>query len=546
MALKWLTNVAKQGHIKAQYLLTLVTQKQAFETSLQSQQVAEPGVFKTPDFINLINQHLNELIEKEKNQACYLFGLMYYEGQKLEKNIHKALILLEQLAEQELSETRNLISKIKKEYEQFDLNELLIRAETGEAQAQYLLGLKYYQGEEVGKNINLALEWFYQAALQGVVEAQNLVFIIQNQAKLSKKAQEGNAQAQYLLGLMYYEGKEVEKDLQTALHWVKCAEKQGLLEAQALIVEIEKEYEQLSLDELLIQVETGDERIYYFLGLKYYQGLEVRKDFDIALKYFSQAAALGLVEAQNRISAIETERDKQLPLTELLMKANHGEARAKYLLGLRYYEDEEKDIYTALEWFEQAAQQNVSQAQYMISLIEEEYEQLPLKALFAQAEIGDKQAQYLLGLKYYQGTKIKKNLDQALKWLYQAAEQGVIKAQELIILIDREQEFYPDLFDKAVEKAIRMERESFPSHQNIVADFRDKKDQDRYYERRFQQGMTLYRAGQFAKVLPYISDAARQGFASAQFRLAHMYTHGEGVPIDVEQSEHWLRQARGD
>jgi TPR repeat protein len=196
-------------------------------------------------------------------------------------------------------------------------------------------------------------------------------------------------------------------------------------QAQNLISEIkrerEREYEQLSLDELLIRAKTDGEQVYYFIGLKYYQGKEVRKDIDIALKYFYQAAKQGVIDAQNRIGELEAEQNKQRPLTELFMKANKGEAQAQYLLGLRYYEDEDKDIYTALEWFEKAAEQDVVEAQEMISVIEKYYEQLPLQTLFTQAEIGDKQAQYLLGLIYYQGTEVQQNMKLALEWLYKAA-----------------------------------------------------------------------------------------------------------------------------
>ena len=444
IALKWLKNVAKQGEAKAQYLLGLIYQKKELQTTLKCQQAAEKGVLKAQDFINLVNQHINKVVEMEKAQAQYLLGLMYYKGKEVEKNSQLALMWLEQLEELEVIEAQNLIEEIKREYEQLSLDDLLIRAKIGEAQAQYLLGLKYYQGEEVEKKVNTALECFYQAAVQGVVEAQNLISKIQEKTKLLKKAKKGDAQAQYSLGLMYYKGEEVEKSLQTALEWVKEAASQGLPEAQNLIEEIKREYEQLSLDELLILSETGDEQVYYFLGLKYYRGLEVRKDIDLALKWFYEAANEDVLEALNRILELEAERNKQLPLTELLMKANKGDAQAQYFLGCRYYEDEDKDIYTALEWFEQATSQGLTEAQEMISVIEKDYEQLPIETLFTLAEIGNKQAQYLLGLKYYQGEEVLKNIDMALEWFEQAAKQGLAKAQhEISVIFEKDYEQLP-------------------------------------------------------------------------------------------------------
>jgi len=100
------------------------------------------------------------------------------------------------------------------------------------------------------------------------------------------------------------------------------------------------------------------------------------------------------------------------------------------------------------------------------------------------------------------------------------------------------------LFDEAVEKAIKREGDRFPLHKNFFADFYGKKDQKRYYDRYFQEGMALYQAGQFTEAMPIILEVAQQGSAEAQIRLAHIYMNGEGVPKDVEKSEYWLRQSR--
>jgi len=75
------------------------------------------------------------------------------------------------------------------------------------------LGLKYYQGEELEKNVNTALECFYQAAVQGVVEAQNLISKIQEKTKLLKKAKKGDAQAQYSLVFLARSAKREFKKL---------------------------------------------------------------------------------------------------------------------------------------------------------------------------------------------------------------------------------------------------------------------------------------------------------------------------------------------
>ena len=56
-------------------------------------------------------------------------------------------------------------------------------AEQGDAEAQYRLGWMYYKGEGVAQSFETARKWHEQAATQG------------------------NAEAQYNLGLMYYTAK---------------------------------------------------------------------------------------------------------------------------------------------------------------------------------------------------------------------------------------------------------------------------------------------------------------------------------------------------
>ena len=95
-------------------------------------------------------------------------------------------------------------------------NQLLINAKQGNANAQYLLGLTYY----VQSDINEALKWLYEAAAQGIVEAQDFI-MFNNQADddsesmimvdLFLKAADGELLAEYLLGLIYYQGQKISK-----------------------------------------------------------------------------------------------------------------------------------------------------------------------------------------------------------------------------------------------------------------------------------------------------------------------------------------------
>ena len=76
-------------------------------------------------------------------------------------------------------------------------------AERGDAQAQYGLGLMYYEGRGVAQQSYAnAREWWEKAAVQGY------------------------AKAQYNLGSMYEDGKGVAKDLFKAREWYEKAASQ--------------------------------------------------------------------------------------------------------------------------------------------------------------------------------------------------------------------------------------------------------------------------------------------------------------------------------
>ena len=82
--------------------------------------------------------------------------------------------------------------------------DVVSKAEQGDADAQFNLGSMYYQGEGVPKDYKQAIYWY------------------------TKAAEQGDDEAQFNLGLMYYEGQGVPKDyIQTYAWWNIAASSQG-------------------------------------------------------------------------------------------------------------------------------------------------------------------------------------------------------------------------------------------------------------------------------------------------------------------------------
>jgi TPR repeat protein len=88
------------------------------------------------------------------------------------------------------------------------LKEIAPLAKAGNADAQHLLGLMYYMGRGVQRDYPQALVWHRKAALAG------------------------KADAQYIVGAMYYTGNSVPQDQKLAVAWFRKAAEQGHAEAQ--------------------------------------------------------------------------------------------------------------------------------------------------------------------------------------------------------------------------------------------------------------------------------------------------------------------------
>jgi len=98
-------------------------------------------------------------------------------------------------------------------------------AETGNREAQSLLGLMYFQGQGVAQNYPKAIEWLHKAAAQG------------------------EPKAQFKLGSMYANGQGFTRDYQRAAMWFVIAAESGHPNAGK---ELTKAATELSDNELVI------------------------------------------------------------------------------------------------------------------------------------------------------------------------------------------------------------------------------------------------------------------------------------------------------
>jgi len=262
------------------------------------------------------------------------------------------------------------------------LGSLRKRADQGDAEAQFNLGLWYRDGRSVAHDDSQAVAWWRKAANQGYAEAQ------------------------FSLGLMYKNGRGVAQDDRQAVAWFQKAAAQGHTWAQ------------------------------HSLGRMYKNSLGTPSK--------TNAQAVSIPIQQQPTGQVQPQGAGNRPLETLRVRAEQGDAKAQSDLGAIYYEvgqmyyvgqDVTRDVGQAMEWFQKAANQGYADAQYSLGLMYASrgvaQDDRQAVAWFQKAaDQGHAKAQYCLGMAYANGLGVtRRDYTQAVAWLQKAAIQGLANAQ---------------------------------------------------------------------------------------------------------------------
>jgi TPR repeat protein len=196
-----------------------------------------------------------------------------------------------------------------------------VRAEQGDANAQYSLAKMYANSQRVPQDYAEALRW------------------------LRKAVDQGNANAQYGLGVMYYEGHGVHKDNTEAVRWYRKAAEQGDAKAQYGLAYMYGRGQGVPQDSTEAirwcrkAAEAGDAIAQYALGVRYAYGQGVPQDYAEAAGSYRKAA-------------------------------DQGNAKAQYVLGLMYYRGQgvPQDYTEAFRLFREAGNQGDRAAQGILTV----------------------------------------------------------------------------------------------------------------------------------------------------------------------------------
>ena len=423
------------------------------------------------------------------------------------------------------------------------------RAEAGDARAQYQLYFRYSLGDGVKQDQETANRWLQQAAGNG------------------------DADAQYWLGERYYDGGSgFGKDRAAAFMWLEKAAAQGGRGEQSHVGW--RYYSNGDYDNarrwLQKAADQDDSTAKFYL--KKIDGLQHAKrppapnhsaapprDAVTATAELQRRAEAGDTGAQGLLPCYYAEPNGARAEYRRQCDAAQGNATAQTRLGRQYYDS--GDIAAARHWLQQAADGGsfVVPDLLMIQTGQCFKDIYPVFEAFdtlrQRAKAGDATAQYRLSLRHLAG--VHQNRREADYWLQQAAENGDLDAQYWL-----GQHYYHG-------------SRGFPKDPKTAHQWLDKAAAAGGRDTRYQVGMTYFSGGEYTTARYWLQRAAAQdnpqapsvlraidaltaettppaaalrqaaeaGSASAQYQLALRYRKGEGVAQNPTEADYWLRRA---
>ena len=298
IAAEWYQKAAEQGNVVAQYNLSVM--------------------YGEGRGVPMNDEKAVVWMQKAANQgdadSIFVLGAMYYEGKGVPRDDRKAVELYQKAAE------------------------------LGNPGAQWFLGERYEKGQGVAKNLKKAEEWYRKAAEQGNEDAKRSLHDLQVQRQIRRGDLEAaDANTLYREGMTHYYPNNPNGSDEKALEFFQKAAEQGHAEAQYMLGEIysnnhgvavnsqkSKEWYLKAAEQYqkAAEQENADADVLVKLGDMYYNGRGVSCDYEKAIEWYQMAADQGDIPARVRLNDYHLNDKAQ----------RQKEARELYNLGKRYEE----------------------------------------------------------------------------------------------------------------------------------------------------------------------------------------------------------------
>ena len=388
--------------------------------------------------------------------------------------------------------------------------------------AESYLGLFYDRGIGISRNYEIAYQWYYKAANKGNAFSQYSIGVLYAEGNglpkdyykafmwFQKSAENEYAAAYYQLGRCYYNGLGIEKDLNTAFKWHSKAAKCNFPASQYALSLMYKNGE--GCEENLIRAyywmekaaENDYEDAYYIIGRSYLEGIYIEEDYKRAFYYLSK----GYIALDT--NCIES-------LAEMYLKGLHVK----------------KDLYSAIELYNKAIEFGDKSIYFKLGKLYED-EGLINQAISTYEEgheEGNLKCTQRLGIMYYNGEGIERNLEKAIEYIeFAAARKEPHAMYVLAVAYLRLNKFG----EKTTEIVKRLLKEAYRLNSPYAADYlasiminelSEKKDINR------------------SELVEYIKFGVEYELKESIFKFGYIYEKGIGVMQDYEKAYQYYNLA---
>ena len=372
---------------------------------------------------------------------------------------------------------------------------------TGNANAQFMIGELYMELEGDRKNPNKAEYWYKKAAENGHLDAQTT------------------------LGMMYFNGEGIEKDLVLASKWLLKATENKQSEKpvippvvdetkqkmnnispfnQGMIAYQHKDYiTAIMLWHPLAMNDNPEAQL--MLGNLYMREEGIYKDPTRGLSWYQRAISQGDAKTSRSLGLMylygdDLKKNTSRAINLLLKAARIGDAQSQYELGNIYLEGKiiSSNTPKAAYWYEKAANNNHEGAQYSLAKM------------------------------YFDGIAIKRNTNKAIEWYEKSDKNNNVNATVTLAGLYRDGNVKKRDYKKAFTLYQKAARQGLAEAQTELA--------------------ILYREGQGTKknmklFVTWLQKAVKQGYPDALYNMGKAYVNGYGVSIDYKKGASLFEQA---
>lgn len=350
-------------------------------------------------------------------------------------------------------------------------------------------------------------------------------------------AQQSHALPQFLVGNMYEEGLGISADHTQAVNWLKKSAALGNAAAQLKLAKIYSKDQREAKANHTIAAKYFQQaaannvpEAQFMLAVCYLNGIGVERNLEHSQYWYNQAAKLGLPGTQ--------------ALNQPLKTRNHQFEKSP---GAQEYEiatsvsQDESEVYleSDLVWRQLAAQKGHPQAQFEMSQLSAKNPHR-ISWLKKAALNQHQQAQSQLAWVNAVGIDQPESLDEAIHWFHQACAPYANANS----VANKEPTSQPLQFDQAVALLqTSVDDQDIHLALSIIdkCAFNNDTQAQLYLAKLYLEGKFVHQNKSLAAHL--FEKAALKGNIEAQYTLGWMYFNGDGLPREYLQAYYWFNKA---